>query len=109
VDARNSIWIEAHRGPKPWDGMILGQFLEHFHRQSYGGVFVPGSSRADSRRPSSIHGPLLMSDLLGLCSPARQQEEHHSHERGDPAHAKCRRRSDVLVEQPADERAQRGT
>jgi len=29
--------------------MILGQFLEHFHRQIYGGVFEPGSPLADSQ------------------------------------------------------------
>ncbi|HET6488032.1 MAG TPA: alpha-N-arabinofuranosidase, partial [Spirochaetia bacterium] len=31
------------------DGKIYGQFLEHFHRQVYGGVFEPGSPLADSR------------------------------------------------------------
>ena len=29
------------------DPMIYGQFLEHFHRQVYGGVFQPGSFLAD--------------------------------------------------------------
>ena len=29
--------------------MIYGQFLEHFHRQVYGGVFEPGSPLADER------------------------------------------------------------
>jgi alpha-N-arabinofuranosidase len=29
--------------------MVLGQFLEHFHRQVYGGVFEPGSHLADER------------------------------------------------------------
>ena len=29
--------------------MIFGQFLEHFHRQVYGGVFEPGSPLADSQ------------------------------------------------------------
>jgi len=27
----------------PINRMIYGQFLEHFHRQVYGGVFDPGS------------------------------------------------------------------
>jgi len=31
----------------PWNRMIFGQFLEHFHRQVYGGVFEPGSPLAD--------------------------------------------------------------
>ena len=29
--------------------MILGQFLEHFHRQIYGGLFEPGSPLSDAR------------------------------------------------------------
>jgi alpha-N-arabinofuranosidase len=29
--------------------MIFGQFLEHFHRQVYGGIFEPGSPLADER------------------------------------------------------------
>jgi len=29
--------------------MLFGQFLEHFHRQVYGGVFEPGSRLADHR------------------------------------------------------------
>ena len=29
--------------------MLFGQFLEHFHRQVYGGVFDPGSPLADER------------------------------------------------------------
>ena len=47
MNAQNSIWIEAHRGCRPFDRMILGQFLEHLHRQVYGGVFEPGSPLAD--------------------------------------------------------------
>ena len=31
------------------DRKIYGQFLEHFHRQIYGGVFEPGSKLSDSR------------------------------------------------------------
>ena len=27
--------------------MIYGQFIEHFHRQVYGGIFEPGSPRSD--------------------------------------------------------------
>ncbi len=29
--------------------MLFGQFLEHFHRQVYGGIFEPGSPLADER------------------------------------------------------------
>ena len=31
----------------PFSRMLFGQFLEHFHRQVYGGVFDPGSRLAD--------------------------------------------------------------
>lgn len=31
----------------PFNRMVFGQFLEHFQRQVYGGVFDPGSSLAD--------------------------------------------------------------
>ena len=31
----------------PFNRMLFGQFLEHFHRQVYGGVFEPGSALAD--------------------------------------------------------------
>lgn len=31
----------------PFNRMLFGQFLEHFHRQVYGGVFDPGSSLSD--------------------------------------------------------------
>lgn len=31
------------------DPMIYGQFLEHFHRQIYGGVYEPGSPLSDER------------------------------------------------------------
>ncbi len=45
----NSIHIETHRGCRPYNRMIFGQFLEHFHRQVYGGVFEPGSPLADAK------------------------------------------------------------
>ncbi|MHC4444917.1 MAG: alpha-L-arabinofuranosidase C-terminal domain-containing protein [Planctomycetota bacterium] len=32
-----------------FDRMIFGQFIEHFHRQIYGGIFEPGSSLSDGR------------------------------------------------------------
>jgi alpha-N-arabinofuranosidase len=38
------------RGPAtPVDPMIFGQFIEHFHRQVYGGIFEPGSPLSDRR------------------------------------------------------------
>jgi len=43
------IQIEPHRGMQAYDRMIFGQFLEHFHRQVYGGVFEPGSPLSDER------------------------------------------------------------
>ena len=43
----NNITIESHRGGRRYDPMIFGQFLEHFHRQVYGGVYEPGSPLSD--------------------------------------------------------------
>jgi alpha-L-arabinofuranosidase len=41
-----SIRIDPQRGKTPINRMIYGQFLEHFHRQVYGGVYEPGSPLA---------------------------------------------------------------
>ena len=30
-------------GYQPWNRMILGHFIEHFHTQIYGGLYDPGS------------------------------------------------------------------
>ena len=43
-----AVTIDPQRGSKPYNRMIFGQFLEHFHRQVYGGVFDPGSPLADA-------------------------------------------------------------
>jgi alpha-L-arabinofuranosidase len=39
--------VNASENATPFNRMIFGQFLEHFHRQVYGGVFEPGSPLAD--------------------------------------------------------------
>jgi alpha-N-arabinofuranosidase len=44
---QNLIAVESHRPARRYDRMIFGQFLEHFHRQVYGGVFEPGSPLSD--------------------------------------------------------------
>ncbi len=49
MNHKNTIHIETHRGTRRYDPMLFGQFLEHFHRQVYGGVFAPGSPLADER------------------------------------------------------------
>lgn len=41
------ITVDASASVTPFNRMIFGQFLEHFHRQVYGGVFEPGSPLAD--------------------------------------------------------------
>ena len=43
------VHIDAHRGCQRYERMLFGQFLEHFHRQVYGGVFCPGSPLSDER------------------------------------------------------------
>jgi alpha-N-arabinofuranosidase len=45
----NTIYVETHRGHRRYDPLIFGQFLEHFHRQVYGGVFEPGSPLANEQ------------------------------------------------------------
>jgi alpha-N-arabinofuranosidase len=44
-----TLHIDPHRGVKTYSRMIYGQFLEHFHRQVYGGVFEPDSPLASER------------------------------------------------------------
>ncbi len=41
------VTVEVSANATPFNRMIFGQFLEHFHRQVYGGVFEPGSPLAD--------------------------------------------------------------
>ncbi|MDR1762940.1 MAG: hypothetical protein LBR64_03140 [Dysgonamonadaceae bacterium] len=43
----NTLAIEPSATPVPYNRMIFGQFIEHFHRQIYGGIFEPGSPLAD--------------------------------------------------------------
>ncbi len=49
ADAKVSgeVKVDSSAGVTPFNRMIFGQFLEHFHRQVYGGVFEPGSPLAD--------------------------------------------------------------
>jgi alpha-N-arabinofuranosidase len=44
-----TVYIDPHRKTQAYNRMIFGQFLEHFHRQVYGGVFEPGSHLSDER------------------------------------------------------------
>ena len=44
-----AIYVESYRPAVRYERMLFGQFLEHFHRQVYGGVFDPGSPLADER------------------------------------------------------------
>ena len=41
--------VDLARGYVRYNRMLFGQFLEHFHRQVYGGVFEPGSPLADAQ------------------------------------------------------------
>jgi alpha-N-arabinofuranosidase len=43
-----TIMIASEAKPRPYSRMIFGGFLEHFDKQVYGGVFDPGSLRADA-------------------------------------------------------------
>ncbi|MEO6732224.1 MAG: alpha-L-arabinofuranosidase C-terminal domain-containing protein [Ferruginibacter sp.] len=41
--------IDIDSTPKTYSRMIFGQFIEHFHRQIYGGIFEPGSKLSDEQ------------------------------------------------------------
>jgi alpha-N-arabinofuranosidase len=41
--------IDFISGGQPYDRMIFGQFIEHFHRQIYAGIFDPGSKLSDEQ------------------------------------------------------------
>ena len=43
----NALTISETEKPFAYNPMIFGHFIEHFHRQVYGGVFEPGSPLAD--------------------------------------------------------------
>ena len=44
-----TITIDPTRDAVRFDRMLFGQFIEHFHREIYGGIFEPGSPLADKR------------------------------------------------------------
>ena len=45
--AQNSVSITEGASAIRYNHMIFGHFIEHFHRQIYGGIFDPGNSRSD--------------------------------------------------------------
>ena len=45
--ASNVISIAKESKAREYDPMIFGHFIEHFHRQVYGGIFEPGSPLSD--------------------------------------------------------------
>lgn len=44
-----SLTIHTDSAAIAYDRMIFGQFIEHFHRQVYGGIFDPGSRLSDKQ------------------------------------------------------------
>lgn len=49
MNDKTRIWADRRIGVGSFDRMIFGHFIEHFHRQIYGGLFDPGSPFADER------------------------------------------------------------
>ena len=43
----NRFTVEKEARPVEFNRMIFGQFIEHFHRQIYGGIYDPGSPLSD--------------------------------------------------------------
>ncbi len=48
-DTEASVTIDTGAPSVPYSPLIFGGFIEHFHRQVYGGIFDPGSPLADHR------------------------------------------------------------
>jgi alpha-N-arabinofuranosidase len=46
-DVRATVEIDINAKPIEYDPMIFGGFVEHFHRQIYGGIFEPDSPLSD--------------------------------------------------------------
>jgi len=47
VLGQNNLQAEKEAKPQEYNRMIFGQFIEHFHRQIYGGIFEPNSPLSD--------------------------------------------------------------
>jgi alpha-N-arabinofuranosidase len=43
----NSFQVEKNTAPQEYNRMIFGQFIEHFHRQIYGGIFTDGKESSE--------------------------------------------------------------
>ncbi len=48
-ESRATVTIDTDASPKPYSPLIFGGFIEHFHKQVYGGLFEPGSKLSDDR------------------------------------------------------------
>lgn len=44
-----ALTVDQTASPQTYSPMIFGQFIEHFHRQIYGGIFEPGSKLSDEQ------------------------------------------------------------
>ncbi|HAK97667.1 MAG TPA: hypothetical protein DCM87_22430, partial [Planctomycetes bacterium] len=49
AEPRAVVTIRAGVPAVPYSRLLFGGFIEHFHDQVYGGIFEPGSPRADAR------------------------------------------------------------
>ena len=48
-EVKGKVTADPSGNAVPFNRMIFGQFLEHFHRQVYGGVFDPGSALSNDK------------------------------------------------------------
>ena len=48
-EAQGLVTIDTTAPSRPYSPMLFGGFIEHFDDQIYGGLFEPGSPRADER------------------------------------------------------------
>ena len=49
TESHATLRIDAGLPRVPYDRMIFGHFVEHFHRQVYGGIFERRSDLSDER------------------------------------------------------------
>jgi alpha-L-arabinofuranosidase len=49
VNPKATLIVHTDSAYQSYNRMIFGQFIEHFHRQIYGGIFEPGSGLSDEQ------------------------------------------------------------
>ena len=67
AQTRAIVTIDPTSPARPYSRMIFGGFIEHFHRQIYGGVFEPGSAFKIVAIAAALDHGLITPDTLIDC------------------------------------------